>query len=76
MNQGTTVECISPCEPYLIKGNYYTIKNITNKGNYLLYEVDPPSPHTSFNKDRFREADIPPIETIIEELINECVYVS
>jgi hypothetical protein len=45
--------CIIGHDGVLDQGAFYTIRDITKNGNIKLYEVDPPEPFTSFNKDRF-----------------------
>jgi hypothetical protein len=47
------VLCIKGQKGFLIEGETYTVINVTKKGNYLLNEIDPPEPYTSFDKDRF-----------------------
>jgi len=46
-------KCIIGYDGVLDEGAFYTIRDITKNGNIKLYEVDPPEPFTSFNKDRF-----------------------
>lgn len=47
------VVCTRGYEGVLIEGEIYTVINVTKKGNYILNELDPPEPFTSFDKDRF-----------------------
>lgn len=47
------VVCIKGHEGVLIEGEIYTVVNVTKNGNYLLNELEPPEPYTSFDKDRF-----------------------
>jgi hypothetical protein len=47
-------KCIIGHDGVLDQGAFYTICDITKNGNIKLYEVDPPEPFTSFNKDRFK----------------------
>ena len=49
------VICIKGAEGILTEGEIYTVINVTTKGNYILAELDPPSPHTSFDATRFQE---------------------
>jgi hypothetical protein len=51
------VKCIKGYKP-LIENEIYTVKKITKDGNYELYEVEPPKPYNSFNKERFIDIDI------------------
>jgi len=51
------VKCIKP-HPGVIESGYYTVKEITKNDNFILNEICPPSPHTSFSKDRFEEINI------------------
>lgn len=66
------VECIKGHPNLLYEGAYYTVVDITHKGNYILEEVEPPHPHTSFNKERFGEPqnlDFDLSELLEEELV-------
>ena len=47
------VLCINGHEGLLEEGNIYNVYFVTNQGNYLLEEVDPPDPFTSFDCNRF-----------------------
>jgi len=49
------VECIKGEEQVgLVEGAIYSIVHTTKKGNYLFFELDPPSPFNCFDKNRFR----------------------
>jgi len=50
------VECVVPHDGLLKKGEVYTVMNETEDG-YVLWEVEPPSPFTSFHKNRFKVLD-------------------
>lgn len=47
------VLCIKGEEGILEEGSVYNVIEVTNKGNYILLEVEPPQPFTSFQYDRF-----------------------
>ena len=47
------VLCIHGYEGVLEEGETYTVREVTDKGNYLLTEVDPPQPYGSFKHQRF-----------------------
>jgi hypothetical protein len=52
---GSIVKCINADEDTLKKDELYTVIDITSEGNFMLEETTPPSPHTSFSKDRFED---------------------
>lgn len=52
---GSIVRCINADEETLKKDDLYTVLDITAEGNFILEEVSPPVPHTSFSKDRFED---------------------
>lgn len=52
------VICIKGHPGYLNEGEVYSIRKVTQNGNYILYGASPPYPHTSFNKNRFKEIDL------------------
>jgi len=69
MQVNSLVECIRGGAGIIEKGAIYTVSDITVMGNILLYEVQPPSPHTSFLVDRFRELQEPvDVNSIVESL--------
>lgn len=37
----------------LEEGGVYSVREITERGNYVLWEVQPPHPYVSFSKERF-----------------------
>jgi len=47
------VMCIKGHTGVLEEGEVYHVSQVTKKGHYLLFEVDPPNPYLCFNKDRF-----------------------
>jgi hypothetical protein len=51
------IKCIKP-HPGVIEYGYYTVKEITKNGHFVLNEVSLPSPYNCFNKDRFEEINI------------------
>lgn len=59
------VLCLSGHEGVLKEGEIYTVKEVTDKGNYLLMEVEPPQPYSSFKKERF----VP-----LSESEDRCIY--
>lgn len=65
------VKCIKGHEGILEEGQYYTVVEITKKGNYILDEVLPPPPHTSFCKSRFGNPE--DVSIIIEFLKYETI---
>lgn len=48
----TYVLCKVESPGYLEKGKKYTVLTETDEG-YVLFEIKPPSPYTSFHKNRF-----------------------
>jgi hypothetical protein len=52
------VMCIEGHEGVLKAGEIYTVVGITNKGNYILEEVEVPEGHTSFSSTRFNTVEI------------------
>lgn len=62
------VMCINGSEDLLTEGDIYTVVYVTDKGNFLLEEVEVPEPYTSFDSNRF----IPLTqETVLEEELEE-----
>ena len=47
------VLCIEGHEGLLEEGGVYSVREITEGGNYVLWEVQPPQPYASFRKERF-----------------------
>ena len=47
------VLCIEGHEGLLEEGGIYNVREITERGNYILWEVQPPHPYASFSKERF-----------------------
>lgn len=47
------VLCVEGHEGVLEEGGVYSVREITGGGNYILWEVQPPSPYLSFKSDRF-----------------------
>ena len=70
MQINSLVECIKGEAGIIEKGSIYTVSDITHKGNILLYEVQPPFPHTSFLVNRFREIQEPTDVSSIVDFIN------
>lgn len=67
------VLCIKGQKGFLIEGETYTVVNVTKKGNYLLNEIDPPEPYTSFDKDRFEMVSD---DDLLEELeLEDLVFI-
>lgn len=65
------VVCKKGIPGILEENQVYSVKKITSKGNYILYEVEAPPPYTSFYKHRFDEIDLEEIDINFEELLNE-----
>lgn len=61
------VLCIQGYQGVLEEGAIYTVRELTNKGNYLLHEVDPPQPFSSFKSERFVPLTGDTDETVLEE---------
>lgn len=61
------VQCIRGHNNLLINGEIYTVIENGENG-YILLEVSPPPPYTSFKKDRFIDIDLDSID--ISELTN------
>ena len=62
------VLCLNGYEGVLSEGEVYTVKDVTDRGNYLLEEVEPPQPYSSFKKERFVPLTDSP-EEVLEEII-------
>jgi hypothetical protein len=52
------VKCIKGFPGVLEEEQIYEVERVTSAGNFILVETPHPSPHTSFNKDRFEPVDI------------------
>ena len=66
------VLCIHGHEGVLEEGSVYTVSEVTDAGNYLLFEVYPPQPHTSFRSLRFVPLTEPTEEELLElELLEQ-----
>jgi len=75
MQQNSLVECVKGHGGVIEKGEIYTVLHVTRDGNLLLSEVAPPSPHTSFHKERFIEVQGPmDVNAIVEECVNVQVW--
>ena len=61
------VMCIKGYEGVLKEGEVYHVSEVTEKGHYLLFEVDPPNPYLCFNRDRFVPLTDIPEEELIEQ---------
>jgi hypothetical protein len=71
MKKNSLVICIIGHPGVLIKGEIYTVSEITKQGNVRLEEVEPPKPHTSFKKNRFIEIQEPmDVNKLIENIIS------
>jgi hypothetical protein len=69
MKENSIVECIVGHPGVIQENNYYTVKQVFEKG-ITLYEVDPPPPYNCFLKERFIEVQSPDeIEVIFSEII-------
>lgn len=64
------VKCIKGTFPYIEEGKIYQVISKTSKGNYVLKETYPPHPHTSFDKERFKELSKEDIENMLLEEAN------
>lgn len=58
MELGSIILCIKGDGIYLKENEKYTVADVTEKGNLLLFEVDPPEGYTSFHKDRFKDTGL------------------
>lgn len=61
------VMCILGSEGILYEGSVYNVTEVTPQNNYLLLEVDPPKPHTSFRSERF----MPLEDDLVDELVEQ-----
>jgi hypothetical protein len=65
------VKCIKADDTnILIEDAIYTVSALTNKGNYTLFEANPPEGFNCFDKNRFEI-----IETLEEDRFDELGYV-
>ena len=60
------VMCIKGHEGILEEGEVYHVADVTDKGHYLLFEVDPPTPYKCFNRDRFVPLTDEPQDELVE----------
>ena len=73
MQVNSIVECIKGHPGVLEEGAYYTVADIRSRG-VLLFEVQPPSPYTSFLPERFREVQPPDaIPEILFEVLADTI---
>ena len=62
------VLCIDGYPGFLEEGETYTVMEITDRGNYLLFEVEPPQPYSSFKSSRFVPLQgVPELELELEQ---------
>lgn len=69
MQVNSIVVCIKGHPGVLEEGAYYTVAEDRGRG-VLLFEAQPPSPYTSFYKDRFKEVQSP---DEIPEILSEAL---
>ena len=70
MQPGSLVQCIRGHVGILNEGDIYTVSYVSAQGNVLLDEVNPPAPHTIFDRTRFKEVQPPmDVQTVINEII-------
>jgi len=67
------VMCIKGHQGILEEGEVYHVADVTEKGHYLLFEVDPPNPYKCFNKFRFVPLTDPTEEELVD-MIEESKY--
>lgn len=68
-NRKMRVLCLNGYEGVLSEGEVYTVSEVTHKGNYLLEEVEPPQPYSSFRKERFVPLTDSPETEVVEEIL-------
>lgn len=61
------VLCIEGYSGVLEEGEVYTVREITETGNYILWEVQPPQPYSSFKRKRFANLEDEPAEEFLLE---------
>ena len=61
------VKCIKGYPGILEEGQIYEAYMVTENGHFVLVGVNPPPPHTCFNKERFVPIDIDDVN--IEEVL-------
>lgn len=61
------VLCVEGHEGVLEEGEVYTVREITERGNYILWEVEPPQPYVSFKQGRFVSLEDEPAEELFVE---------
>lgn len=66
------VLCINGHEGLLKEGDIYNVYFVTNQGHYLLEEVDPPEPFTSFHCNRF--VPLQNEDVIVEDRVHVVEY--
>lgn len=65
------VMCVKGHEGILEEGEIYHVADVTDKGHYLLFEVDPPTPYKCFNRDRFLLLTDPTEEELMDLELEE-----
>lgn len=55
---GSIVKCIKGAPGILNEGENYTVYFVTEGGNYLLDEVNPPEGYSSFSHTRFEDTEV------------------
>lgn len=71
MQQFSRVICTKADEEgILVQGNKYTVYNITEMENIQLFELDPPKPYTTFDKDRFEDTGDIDLLYFIDEYVH------
>lgn len=58
MKLGSIVLCIKGDGVHIKENEKYTVTDVTEKGNLLLFEIDPPEGHTSFHRGRFKDTGL------------------
>jgi len=61
------LKCIKGHPGILEEGQIYEACMVTENGHFVLLRVNPPAPHTCFNKERFVPIDIDDLN--IEEVL-------
>jgi hypothetical protein len=70
MEVNSLVVCIKGFPGILEEDSIYTVTQVKSTGNILVAETMPPSPHTSFDKRRFKEVQGPmDVQTLVNEII-------
>jgi hypothetical protein len=68
---GQIVKCIRGAIGLLENGKEYTIYGVTNSGNYLLMEVDPPTPCNCFDSSRFELSSNEVLSVVSKDLLDK-----